>query len=406
MKKVRIASVFSLSLILLLVSVLVQAKPTGLVCWIQEPQLGEFLAKVLPAIEQNYNLKIEVVQKTDDIMEQALTSAAVAREGCDFYYWWTGPVAINMAKKGLLTPLNDLFSKEKWSTMAGYDTAMVGDKIYVMPTNVDWFGLAYNKKIFKEVGLSAGDVSTWDGFLAACAKLKKAGYQPVALADKEGYSTDWWLSNLVAQTFDSSDELFKAFNTGNYSHPKILEALARLKDIYNKGYFYEGGLALSFDEYNNELLSGKAAMGIAIPWNYGGILRKEMPDAFGLTTPPAIGRPKARVINAASGGFFITAYTKYPKLAAKVIDELTNAENASMRYKTWGVIPGNTQWDKNLIQDPDEKQLLQAERGGYNYNYFKSSAAWDEQLKNMSLYLQGEISAKELTERMAKAEAQ
>jgi ABC-type glycerol-3-phosphate transport system substrate-binding protein len=385
----------------------VEKKPVELVFWIQEPQLNEFLKEVLPPIEKKYNLKVEVVQKTDDIMEQALTSASVAREGCDLYYWWTGAIAVNMAKKGMLLPLNDLFSKEKWDQMIGYETAMVGDQIYVMPTHIDWFALAYNKKIFTKYGLTPSMLDTWGGFLKVCQTLKDAGVTPLAFADKEGYISDWYLSNILPQVCESNKQMIEMLSSGDYTNPRFLEALEGIKILYDKGYFYEGGLAISFDQYNNQLLSEKAAMGIVIPWNYGGILRKEMRGVFGLQAPPAYGeRKKGLVINDCSGGFFITSYTKHPKEAALLIDELTNVENSNRYYQRWGIIPGNTKWNKNLIQDPEERALLAQETARYNYNYYSSSAAYEAQLKNMSLYLQGAITAEQLAQIMIKAETE
>jgi raffinose/stachyose/melibiose transport system substrate-binding protein len=66
-----------------------------------------------------------------------------------------------------------------------------------------WF---YNKEIFSTVGITSVP-TTWSQLLAACARLKKAGYIPLALAGD--YDSLWagnggWLFRMYADQYTRS----------------------------------------------------------------------------------------------------------------------------------------------------------------------------------------------------------
>lgn len=390
------------------VSFTIAKEPVKLVMWCMGLENKELLeAEILPPVEKKYNLKIEVVQKSGETMEQALAAAALAREGCDFYQFWSGPATMTAAEKGVIVPLNDLFSKDKWDHMIGLDSMTLNGKIYMMPHETSWFALGWNKRIFAENGLTPDSLNRWEDFLDVCEKLKQAGVTPIAFADKQGYISDWWFTVLLPEVCDSSEQMIEMLKSGDYTNPKYIEALEKLKVLYDKGYFQEGGLALPYAQYCMQLLSEKVAMGIVLPFNYKGTLNEQLPGAFGLHVPPAI-YPEQKmglVVMDSNGGYAVTSFSKHPKEAALVIDELTNVENSNRIYEVLGIMPCNTRWDKTLVKDTEERDLLSSvtETAPYNYNFYHSYSSWNAQLKNMSLFLQGVITAKELGQRAVDA---
>ncbi|KAA1187025.1 MULTISPECIES: ABC transporter substrate-binding protein [Paenibacillus] len=71
-----------------------------------------------------------------------------------------------------MAPLDDMKAASK--IVEGQDTAARNDgKLYGLPVALEGFGLIYNKDMFKEAGVNADDIKTWDDLVAASTKLEQ-----------------------------------------------------------------------------------------------------------------------------------------------------------------------------------------------------------------------------------------
>jgi ABC-type glycerol-3-phosphate transport system substrate-binding protein len=97
-----------------------------------------------------------------------------------------------------------------------------------------WF---YNKDIFDKVGITEAP-KTWSDLLAVCAKLKAAGYIPLALAGD--YSTLWasnggWLFRMYADQYTRSLIDDERSQPGDYTYDKTIDPTFKYNpaDPYN-----------------------------------------------------------------------------------------------------------------------------------------------------------------------------
>ena len=131
---------------------------------------------------------------------------------------------------------------------------------------------------------------------------------------------------------------------------------------------------------------------------------------MGLTTYPKwtngglAGKPKIGLNTA----WYAMSYTKFPKQAAMVIDEFTSRESFNQLYKVVGMTPVTTNWDSSTLIDDAETQAMidKGKKVGtapVYYPMYQTAEIYDALTKNYSLYLLGEISAKEFGQRIDEA---
>ena len=65
--------------------------------------------------------------------------------------------------------------------------------IYAVPNDPGTYALFYNKALFRKAGIAAPP-KTYKELLAQCAKFKAKGILPLAYGDRDGYSTDNWVT--------------------------------------------------------------------------------------------------------------------------------------------------------------------------------------------------------------------
>ncbi|BBM89025.1 sugar ABC transporter substrate-binding protein [Spirochaetota bacterium] len=116
--------------------------------------------------------------------EQAMTAlrARVAAGDSPTAVQMLGFDIVEWAQEGVLADLNTVANENNWDTViplalqkfAKYDGKWISAPVNVHSVNWVWG----NKAIFDELGLSPPQ--TWDEFIAAAKKIKKAGYIPIA----------------------------------------------------------------------------------------------------------------------------------------------------------------------------------------------------------------------------------
>lgn len=213
-----------------------------------------------------------------------------------------GPQWVDANANGLskLVPLDDISSKAQYDSTALDTYYKYNGKLYGMPIDgVVLSGVFYNKKIFSKLNLSIP--KNWDELLAACEKIKAAGITPVYYSAKD----EWTASgiDLVGFTEDivNSGKSFSDYMNelnSNKRHfadsPAFLDLLQKGKDLITKGFVNSTYLSDTYDNAQQALVNGKAAMYPLGTWVIDEI-RQKYPDqlddigAFPLPTPSGKG---------------------------------------------------------------------------------------------------------------------
>src|SRR3954454_14740412 len=141
---------------------------------------------------------------------------------------------------------------------ADLDCQEAKGQIYGVPIDFGSYALFYNKSLLKKAGVQPP--KTFDDLLSACTALKAHNTIPVAYGDRDGYSTDNWVTYMYASYFDSGD--VGRLNDGSmkYTDPKVVDPLQTLIQLHTQGCVNQDASTRENASANDYFTSGKAAM--------------------------------------------------------------------------------------------------------------------------------------------------
>lgn len=338
------------------VTVMSQWSPPGLGTW--KPYFDAFTKETgikLTIDDQNYNNQYQKIttqgqagNPTDDVV--AIDTI------------WTG----SFSSAGFTLDLNDFLPASVKSQIAqpSLDSVSYKGKAYAVPNFNSSKHFYYNKKMLAAVGFNRPP-KTLDELVHYCEVLKankaKLGIQ---------YPTSWSWKQLEALTCDfvvftdglggrfyAPDNVTPAFNKG-----AGVRALTLMKMMLDKGYAAPGSLTHVEGDVENDLLSGKIAMGIS--WE-GPIAHSNDPKA---TVKDVLGQIGIALIPGSSGkvsgsclgpqGFAIMKASKHiPEAKAFVNWQVGKAAQKQAmlindQFPVYNAMYGDTQLRK-LVQSTD-----------------------------------------------------
>ena len=132
-------------------------------------------------------------------------------------------------------------------------------KIYAIPNDTGTYALFYNKALFRKAGV-ATPPKTYTELLADCAKFKAKGIIPLAYGDRDGYSTDNWVTYDYTSYMSGGD--IALINAGKlkYTDPKLVRPLEALVKFKQQGCVNADASTHENNDANTYFTSGKAAM--------------------------------------------------------------------------------------------------------------------------------------------------
>lgn len=181
--------------------------------------------------------------------------------GAELLQTWVRP--------GLMAPINSLYEKENWMSAfpkALLDMVSKDGKIYAVPSNVHrGNALWYNKELLEKNDITPP--ATFDEWIAACEKLKKAGVTPLALGSRNKWPVTHLFENLLAAAGGS--EFYYDLFAGKipWTDDRVKKALTYLKTLLD--YVNNDHSALTWDQACGLVQEGKAAMNVMGDWAKG-----------------------------------------------------------------------------------------------------------------------------------------
>jgi raffinose/stachyose/melibiose transport system substrate-binding protein len=138
-------------------------------------------------------------------------------------------------------------------------------QIYGVPLEFVSYGLFYNKAMFAKAGIAAPP-KTWPELLTDCSKLKAINVIPMAYGDRDGYSTDNWVTLMYASYFSTAADVGQVNSRAiKYSDPKLVDPLTQLAQLHTNGCVNADASTHENVDANNYFLSKKAAMVLMFP---------------------------------------------------------------------------------------------------------------------------------------------
>lgn len=239
---------------------------------------------------------------------------------------------------GKMEPLDDLYKEEGWEKVFPKGVLKLlsyKGHYYSVPTNIHRANMLwYNKKIFADNGLQPP--KTFDDFFKVADALKAKGITPLALGD-----SGIWASKHLFETVllgELGPDGYKGLWTGKTDWNG--EGVKKSLEIFKKMLTYANSdhAALSWDQANELVLDGKAAMTIMGDWVDADNLAKKKYGVEGWVASPNTDG----VYDALSDTFGLPKGAKHPVNARNWLRLIGSREGQDAFNPLKGSIPART----------------------------------------------------------------
>lgn len=320
---------------------------------------------------QELNPNITILAEPQPVQEMSVMvqTALAAHRGPDIMENWSAVYTFPF--KDALINVKDYVTDEEIAVFGdwidwcyyNYDS---NDQLLGLPNpQVGFFHYIYNKSMFIDAGIAFEPTAannycmTWNEFVDACKKLKAAGYVPIGWGNDGGYQSDWSIAPLWPQSLKEEDDWLGLYhNDIKWNDPIIVEGITKINDLYNAGYYNEGGLSLGWSEGLNLVKNKEVAMQMM----YWGLDEKGVYDElgadFGMMLVPvfATGNPYSNGIpNSIVGNYIIPTWSEFPDAAVELILYLMRKESVEQYHLKTGGLPPNIGFDSSIIKDEPAK---------------------------------------------------
>jgi len=332
---------------------------------------GKWLSETVSEYEKKYpNVDLILEQVPECDMSVMLQTSAAAHRGADVISYWEGEYLFPL--RDFMRDNKEYFSPEELSgfmpsvLITGYYDYDKSKKLFGVPDPIYGFGfyhMIYNKAMFKKAGIPIPTEATdyrmsWNEFTGACDKLLAAGITPLGWGNKGGYQWCWWAASYMLQTFEKGDYVRLYKGEMPWNDPKIVETFRRINELYQAGYFNEGGLTLDWSEGLNLVRNRKVAMQTMYWGPNNRQTYEELGDDYGMMKDPVF-NPEGPLTYTLMGGspskYLIPKWSEYPEEAAEWVKFFTSKEKLDKLYEMSSIFPPRADFDTSLIKNRWDK---------------------------------------------------
>lgn len=286
-------------------------------------------------LEEFPDIEICVEAYPDEQYYNRLNTRLSMGDGPDLFQiqpFWAGPNAVQkLAPAGYLEPLDDLpiISDAADDTK---ESVTYNGHVYSLSKFRMILCTYYNKKIFRELGLSIPQ--NWTEFLEVCEKLKENGIMPLVSGNKDSYGLQFGLYQIAAgqvyaanpnYNWQLEDGTVKFTDKGTWD-----SVIDKYLSLYEKHYVEEHSLTVSLTEAIERFADGEAAMMFGGNFNSSAVSEK-MAEDLGVFPLPANeeDQPVYAVISL-GGGTAVYAQGEHVELCKKIFEKLYVSEMESI----------------------------------------------------------------------------
>ncbi len=314
-------------------------KPEKLVVW-EDTDKGIALEPAIASFEEEYGIKVEFKElgMADEIREQIRLDGPAG----------TGPDVITLphdqigqaAVEGLISPIEVEQSVVDTFTESSIQAESFDGKLYGLPKATETPVFIYNKELMDKAPESMDDV--YD-FAKDFTKDKQYGF--LALWDNF-YFANAVLAGYGGYVFDRTDDGLNPQDLG-LNNEGAVEGTEYIQKWYDEGLFPKGLIGENGGSTMDGLFNeGKAASVMNGPWSFQGY--KDAGIDIGVAPMPKL--PNGENFKTFIGvkGWHVSNFSENKEWATKLVEWISNEENAKIRYEKTAEIPPV----KSLIEDP------------------------------------------------------
>jgi glucose/mannose transport system substrate-binding protein len=235
-----------------------------------------------------------------------------------------------------MEPLDDVFAEMGFATAfppGVLDIVSYQGHPYSVPVNIHRANMLwFNTQVFADAGLAPP--ATFEEFFLVAEALQARGIVPLALGDVGAWADAHLFETVLIGTL--GPEAYKGLWTGttSWSDPLVTQALETTKRML--AYVNPDHSALSWDQANDLVISGKAGMTIMGDWVDADNLAKNFANAGWVMVPGNQG-----VFDALSDTFGLPRGARHPEAAKNWLRLIGTAQAQDVFNPLKGSIPAN-----------------------------------------------------------------
>lgn len=287
------------------------------------------IAAAFNAAQAGRGVRVELTFFPDFQYSEKLAIAAAGRDLPDAFDL-DGPLVARWVDAGLLTPLDAFFESGELADFLPtvIEQGMVDGRLYALGAFESAVVLYYDRGMLAKTGVAppdgTGDGWTWEEFMAACAALRAAGIEPLAMHMDEG-ADEWFTYAFGPVVWSGGGELIARNEDrvrGVLASAENVRSLAAWREVFARGYAATD--PVDPDPFGN----GKVAMDWTGHWLARSHAEKKGAQLGAMRLPRSGAKP---VAPCGSWAWGVSARAKDPQLAALWVKWVTGVET--------GVVP-------------------------------------------------------------------
>lgn len=293
--------------------------------------------------------------------DAALAAQLEGESAPDLFYLRSFSQSRKLFDHGYLEPLTDLAGLRENFEPAMLAPWMKEDgTVYGLPFIATSHGVYYNQDLFKK--LNAEVPQTWEDFLALCAKIKQAGFIPLANASGDTWTINEIVFFNLVPNFIGGREGRLAYLRGErcFNDDHLVAAFQALSDL--APFLPENQRLLKYTDSQQLFLRGKAAMWLGGSWDIPFFESEKPAFSWSLfAPPPPAGRPPFITFHL-DAGMGLNAASPEKEAARTFLEWMTRPEfGGLMADKLPGFFPMHTHPPK--LENPHANTFLALNRG-------------------------------------------
>ncbi|MGP4082258.1 extracellular solute-binding protein [Pseudalkalibacillus sp. R45] len=358
-------------------------KPEKLVVW-EDKEKGIALEPAIKSFEEKYGIKVEFKElgMADEIREQ-LPLDAPAGTGPDVLTLPHDQIGA-MATQGLLAPLDVEQDVIDTFTESSIQAQSFEGELYGLPKATETPVFIYNKEHMDAAPESFDELYE---FSKDFTKGKNYGF--LALWDNFYFANSIMAAN-GGYVFNQTDEGLDVDDLG-LNNEGAVKGAEYIQKWYDEGLFPKGIVGESGGSAMDGLFNeGKVASVMNGPWAFQGM--KDAGIEIGVAPLPKLPNGEYPQTFIGVKGWHVSAYSENKEWATKLVEWITNEENAKIRYeKTQEIPPVKTLIEDPVIADNEGASAVavQSQRGVPMPNIPEMGQVWEPMANALQLIVTG-----------------
>lgn len=260
-----------------------------------------------------------------------LRTAFATGDQPEVFFGYGGSREIDYARHGLLVDFDPILEADsEWASnfLPLFDKWQYSEFPGTFGVPAEFYATAifYNIEIFQEQGIEPP--KTIEEFEAVCDQLLANGYIPMSLGAKDPWRVGHVFNNLVMKAYGSAAVDALADRSLSYDSKEIVDALAKIADWNNKGYFGANAISVDYNMEQSNFENGKSAMHMDGSWYLGAPVEKGTDGTVGVMAFPYTNEEFAGTTFGSSCGFSVCKNEDpaVEEAAIRVVKHLTSKE--------------------------------------------------------------------------------